>query len=1018
MNIFYKLNIILTFAISLVACGGGTTNNNNQSLVNVVISSNSNVPILGKLFTLKANGIYQDESSKDITTQVNWKSSDATKATVDQSGNVKLLGIGQITFTATINDISATKTYTVIDKPRIEDIKLSGLNSSISEGQTSQISLSFTMTDGQNTTGDSSLVSFSSSDEKVLTVDANGLVNAVHYGTANITVSAKDSETSVVATVTIEPKLENISAVENKVYLDIGNPNGKTIIVTAHYSDNSSKDITGSVSWKYSTDNSEGSYLSQFDSVSISPTGTINANQTGNYYAKPNFDGLSLDTPIEIVIEYPLEILVLDDTNKIKITWPVKQDATEYQLFWTTDANLVINSDNITPEVIKNSNTFTLNNIDVTKTYRFKVAYIRNSEPLSALSPESKVQPLIGRWSQTAALTDVREDSSVIAVDNKLFVFGGKRINDQGQSAISDIYSYLDISKNSTWQTGLTMPAPRAAMAACHYGNSVYFFGGINADNTLSDQILKFNYKTEQWVATGIATLPTPISYASCNTVGNKIYIVAGQDSSGPSNAVLIFDPQAETSPPVATTSLISKRYKHASTVIGSSIYVVGGTDDTSNSPAVETLDTQNPDTWKALTQMNTPRYSLQLFAIGNKLYAFGGKDKDGHLLDSVEGFDTAINGDWQQLPKLPYANAAFGAAQYNDTIFLVGGDATSITDSGGLAGNMQFDTTLNTWTPSYPPGTTVTYFQSEIYNDQLFLIGGNSETDQNTNLMQAFDIPSGLWSNDPQATGPKSSQAPRTPAPLNEARVGIATVLVKNTIYAIGGNDISGTHIAISNVDVYDAVNNTWSSDSQLLHARKEACAVKASGNIFVFGGFSAQLNGDTDVIEKNVEMYNPINKTWIDTTTWKNPTAGAGCIVVNNTVYILGGIESQNGKLKVSNQVVAFNPDTLKFDTSPINLTVARYFPAVASLNGMIYVFGGYTSPVLGTTYLNSAEKLTPLSNDNPTLTNDIKSLPAIPDNFDYIRAQRYKNKILLIGSKANASKNLINNFIFTYE
>jgi uncharacterized protein YjdB len=91
-------------------------------------------------------------------------------------------------------------------------------------------------------------ITWSSSDESVATVDANGLVTAVAVGTATITATAADgSGVSDSATVTVRP-LAVISAVASASVTKLtGNSNNLTVTVTETLSNGTTNVITATV---------------------------------------------------------------------------------------------------------------------------------------------------------------------------------------------------------------------------------------------------------------------------------------------------------------------------------------------------------------------------------------------------------------------------------------------------------------------------------------------------------------------------------------------------------------------------------------------------------------------------------------------------------------------------------------------------------------------------------------------------------------------------------------------------
>ena len=131
---------------------------------------------------------------------VTWKSSDTNVATVDQNGNVTAVGVGSTTITATAGGKNATCKIAVTAKPvPIEGIALS--NAEVSVGRIIQLEPVFTPA---NTTQRD--LKWSSSNNMIATIDANGRVRGVAEGKVTITAtSTVNSTISAACVVTVTP---------------------------------------------------------------------------------------------------------------------------------------------------------------------------------------------------------------------------------------------------------------------------------------------------------------------------------------------------------------------------------------------------------------------------------------------------------------------------------------------------------------------------------------------------------------------------------------------------------------------------------------------------------------------------------------------------------------------------------------------------------------------------------------------------------------------------------------------
>ena len=120
-----------------------------------------------------------------FTDKVSWKSTNVDVAAIAEDGTVTAKGAGQATIKVTVGDVSATCKVNVVQP--VTSIYLNKTSLEMTALDTYQLQASVYPSEANNKE-----VSWESSDEKVATVDENGLVQAKEKGTAVITAKAKD----------------------------------------------------------------------------------------------------------------------------------------------------------------------------------------------------------------------------------------------------------------------------------------------------------------------------------------------------------------------------------------------------------------------------------------------------------------------------------------------------------------------------------------------------------------------------------------------------------------------------------------------------------------------------------------------------------------------------------------------------------------------------------------------------------------------------------------------------------
>ena len=142
--------------------------------------------VKGKTAALKVKTVTpSDANNKSVT----WTSSNKKIVTVDTKGNIKAIGKGTAVITAAAKDGSkVTATCKITVKVPVTKITLNKTALTINKGKTANLKVkAISPADASN-----KAVTWTSSNKKVATVNAKGVVKAVGKGTATITATAKD----------------------------------------------------------------------------------------------------------------------------------------------------------------------------------------------------------------------------------------------------------------------------------------------------------------------------------------------------------------------------------------------------------------------------------------------------------------------------------------------------------------------------------------------------------------------------------------------------------------------------------------------------------------------------------------------------------------------------------------------------------------------------------------------------------------------------------------------------------
>jgi uncharacterized protein YjdB len=187
---FSRIAAVLTAAFLLTSCGGFFPAS--DQIVSLSLSPSSAYLRPQGTTQFSATATFGNNTTGDVTSQVAWNSSATNIATVDNSGLVTAVALGNATLTAKSNNSSVTATAPItVSSKTITAITVNPTNAtiSISSGQTQQFTASATFSDGS--IGDiTSSAAWTSSDPSIAIITSTGLATPVNMGTATISAAA------------------------------------------------------------------------------------------------------------------------------------------------------------------------------------------------------------------------------------------------------------------------------------------------------------------------------------------------------------------------------------------------------------------------------------------------------------------------------------------------------------------------------------------------------------------------------------------------------------------------------------------------------------------------------------------------------------------------------------------------------------------------------------------------------------------------------------------------------------
>lgn len=268
-----------------------------------------------------AIGTYSDDSTADITTTVDWTSSNTGFATIDAKGLAAGVGEGTTYITASLDSVTSDEAELTVEAPILVSISVSPETASIevdsidSVDSTQQYSATGIYSD-LSVVDITTTVGWTSSNTGAATIIGTGLATGVGVGSTDITASLNIMGliTSNKAKLTVTPPpptLESITVTP----ADVSIPADSTqqYIATGTYSNSSTAEITGSVTWTSSNESV----------ATINTDGLATAVAEGNTTITADLDGKEGSTTLNVNVteEAPSDVQVFSDSFESSADW-------------------------------------------------------------------------------------------------------------------------------------------------------------------------------------------------------------------------------------------------------------------------------------------------------------------------------------------------------------------------------------------------------------------------------------------------------------------------------------------------------------------------------------------------------------------------------------------------------------------------------------------------------------------------------------------------------------------------
>jgi hypothetical protein len=310
-----------------------------------------------------------------------------------------------------------------------------------------------------------------------------------------------------------------------------------------------------------------------------------------------------------------------------------------------------------------------------------------------AAKPVSEASVVGNSWVEMAPMHVARGGLDLAVVNGKIYAIGGSTqsfggIPGMGSGITGDVVGtneQYDPATN-TWTIKSPMPTPRAEFGIAVFQNKIYCIGGITNDGSTGVNEV-YDPTTDTW--TTKAPMPGG-GDVQANVVNGKIYVLSG-DSYGTANQIYdpVTDSWAEKTPESDAT------FRWASVALDGKIYALGGIDPLASGASTNEVYNATADAWNSGDSPPLTIYGGAAAATTGALSPiriyFMGLGTESPFVNGV--YDPEQD-TWVTGASLPSGLTNFGIAVVDDELYVIGGDSNTLYPT--IAGSNAAD-----WTPS-----------------------------------------------------------------------------------------------------------------------------------------------------------------------------------------------------------------------------------------------------------------------------------------------------------------------------
>lgn len=273
----------------------------------------------------------------------------------------------------------------------------------------------------------------------------------------------------------------------------------------------------------------------------------------------------------------------------------------------------------------------------------------------------------------------------------------------------------------------------------------------IHPNPCLHDEILVFDSKitaNSLLNRSEIATLPSALSHMQVVVFNNFLYVLGGcttQCAHGESavNSVLRYDPRFDAW--FQVSSMINKRAYFFAGVLNNKIYAVGGKFKDGSLATAEVYDPAE-NLWEPIANMPMSYHAHAGAVYAGHIFVSGGYSNN-HFTPDMQRYDPDTN-QWEDMAPMLTPRGWHVMCTAQDKLFVFGGCNLNVNQQAQPVVQSEcYDPEADQWTIIAPLSISHKEASCVVYNDQIYVLGGyNVQTKTGQKLVSRYDVYSGIW--------------------------------------------------------------------------------------------------------------------------------------------------------------------------------------------------------------------------------------------------------------------------------